>query len=243
MVLELDGMQVYYERFIGTSRDTTLLLHGWGASSDTMRGIFNALKSHNKSAIMLDFPYFGKSSAPPPTADIFTYVYVAEKFLAALELPRVNILAHSFGARVAMVLAGKPDTKHLINKLMLTGAAGLKPRRGPRYYCKVWRHKLRKKLKRLPKKSAGSSDYAALPDFMKGVFVRVVNTHLASFSKKIECPTLLLWGANDKDTPLYMAKKLKRYIKNSALIVLESAGHYAFLDSAAQVHAIIQAFF
>ena len=243
MFISIANQEIYFERFDADSTHTTLILHGWGAHCDTMRGIFNALKNQNKSVIMLDFPYFGKSAPPPEHADIFFYADLVEKFLEAQNISSVNILGHSFGGRVAMILAGSATTAHRVHKLILMDAAGLKPRRGLKYFFKVRVYKLKKRLNIKPKKPQGSSDYAALPDSMKSVFIRVVNTHLKHFAKNIKAETLLVWGKNDKDTPMYMAKKLNRFISNSALIALDNAAHYVFLDKPMQVHAIINAFF
>jgi pimeloyl-ACP methyl ester carboxylesterase len=40
----------------------------------------------------------------------------------------------------------------------------------------------------------------------------------------------LIFGENDKDTPLYMAKRFNSGIKNSKLVILKDAGHFAFVD-------------
>jgi len=102
-------------------------------------------------------------------------------------------------------------------------------------------YKLKKRLGIRPK-NAGSADYKALPDFMKPVFVRVVNTHLDNLLPKIKCPVLLIWGQNDRDTPLYMANKMRRKIPDSGLVVLEGAGHYVFLDKPVEFYAIVNEF-
>ena len=78
--------------------------------------------------------------------------------------------------------------------------------------------------------NAGSEDYKILSDGMKKVFVSVVNRHLDEEFKNIKCDTLLLWGDRDNQTPLYQAKRLKRYIKKSELRVMKGCGHFAFLE-------------
>ena len=40
-----------------------------------------------------------------------------------------------------------------------------------------------------------------------------------------------MWGENDQDTPLYMAKIMEKEIKDSGLVVLENAGHFSYLDN------------
>jgi pimeloyl-ACP methyl ester carboxylesterase len=43
-----------------------------------------------------------------------------------------------------------------------------------------------------------------------------------------------MWGENDNDTPIYMAKLMEKKIKDSGLVVLKGAGHYSYLDAAGQ---------
>ena len=49
-------------------------------------------------------------------------------------------------------------------------------------------------------------------------------------NKKIDVKTFLVWGRQDKDAPIKMAKKFKKNIRNSRLFILSPAGHYSFLD-------------
>jgi pimeloyl-ACP methyl ester carboxylesterase len=65
---------------------------------------------------------------------------------------------------------------------------------------------------------------------MQKSFIKIVNEHLDYCLNKIENKTLIINGVNDKETPIYMAKRLNLGIKNSHLILLPNAGHFAFID-------------
>ena len=108
-------------------------------------------------------------------------------------------------------------------------SAGLKPKRGLGYYKKVWVYKLKRKL-HLDVSNYGSCDYRALDENMKKVFKSVVNTHLDDFLPFVRAKTLIVFGKDDKVTPAYMAKRFKRKIKNSQLVLLEGAGHFCYVD-------------
>jgi len=58
----------------------------------------------------------------------------------------------------------------------------------------------------------------------------VVNTHLDDFLPFVRAKTLIVFGKDDKVTPAYMAKRFKRKIKNSQLVLLEGAGHFCYVD-------------
>ena len=154
----------------------------------------------------------------------------------------MSIIAHSFGARVGVVFASKyPD---MVEKLLIVGGAGLR-RASIKRFIKVARYKLAKFLskfgifcKNLPK---GSADYRVLNGTMKGTFVKVVNQNLARYARRICCPTLLVWGKDDHQTPLWMGKKYNKLIANSSLVVL-NGGHFVFLEKPMQFALIAKSF-
>jgi len=242
MFITINNLNIHYQRFEGNPQaPTTLLLHGWGACGETMRGIFDNLKAQNKSVILVDIPPFGKSEKPSNDHNIHKFARLIKDFIIKLSLERINLIGHSFGGRISLILCAEQHDEFIVDKLVLTGGAGLKPKRTLNYHFRVCAYKLKKRLG-LNTISSGSADYKALPDDFKSVFVRIVNTHLDSLLPQIQIPTLLIWGQNDLDTPLYMAKKLERGIKNSKLIILPNAGHYAFLDAPNIFYDLINAF-
>lgn len=229
----------------GSGKDIVLFLHGWGGSSISFSGVAASLSSRFK-VINLDFPGFGKSKEPNMPWSVEDYAMAVKRLLDELGASQVSVVAHSFGGRVAIKLAYLfPE---IIDKLVLVDSAGLRPRRGIKYFFSVRRYKLLKFLvtKGLMSpeklKSRGSSDYRALSDNMKKTFVKVVNEDLKNNAKTINAETLIIWGESDLDTPLYMAKKLKKYIIGSELIVLPGCGHFAYLEKFGQFIKILDAF-
>ena len=43
-------------------------------------------------------------------------------------------------------------------------------------------------------------------------------------------PTLLYWGAEDTETPLWMGKLMEEKIHDAGLVVQKGAGHFAYLE-------------
>ena len=209
-----------------------LLLHGWGGSLNSFRGLENYLLSQNYSVINLDFPGFGNSDNPLETYCLDDYVKIVTEMLDFLNIKQLAVVGHSFGGRVALLLA---SSTNYINKLVLVDSAGIKPKFSLSRFIKQKRYKF---IKFLAKKGIvkrdlskyGSEDYRALPDQMKPVFVRVVNQDLTECLGKIKCPTLIIWGEKDTSTPLYMAKKMNKKIADSGLVVFKNAGQFSYLD-------------
>ena len=175
-----------------------------------------------------DLNGFGESPRLESAYSLDDYVKSVYDFISECGLDSYDLLAHSFGGRIAIRLA---CIDKRLNKLILTGSAGLKPKRKPSYYFKVYCYKLLKKI--FPKKQLlnfGSSEYKSLDGIMRQSYVKIVNTHQDSELDCVKNKTLIVFGKNDKSTPLYMAKKLNQKIKNSKLIVIEGAGHFAFAE-------------
>lgn len=226
---------IYYERVKADSKQI-VLLHGFGASSKTMQGLFYFLQKKGYDVTTVDFAGFGNSDEPKKSWTIYDYANSIKALIKHENLNEPIVLGHSFGGRVGIILASEQETRGLV----LIDSAGLKPRRKINYYVSVYKYKIRKKLG-LNVEKYGSKDYKTLSLVMRETFVKVVNEYLENLLGKIYCPTIILWGKNDKETPLYMAKKLNKRIKNSAQIVLDG-GHFSFLDSFSQTCCILESF-
>jgi pimeloyl-ACP methyl ester carboxylesterase len=244
---------------IGTGKPL-LHLHGWGSDSKVMLPTAKQLQDIRKS-YLVDFPGFGRSPEPTSAWDIDNYADLIEKFITENLLEEsIDLIAHSFGARVALKLLTRPKVSSKIDKVVFTGAAGLKPKRSTSYYFKKYTAKtLKMPFNLLPKnlrekglhslrqtslwKSLGSSDYQKLSGVMRETFVACVNEHLDYLVPKVEHEILLVWGKNDIATPLYQGKQLEKLLKESALVTIQGAGHYAFLDKPKQFASILRAYF
>lgn len=186
---------------------------------------------------MVDFNGFG--STPEPTRPYSVGDYAGE-VLSVLESENVDnaiIVGHSFGGRVAMEIAAKfPD---VVKGLVLVDSAGIKPRRRLSYFIKISLHKILRKLGF--KGLKGSKDYRALSLIMKETFKKVVGYDQTYLLSDIDVPTAIFWGKEDNETPLYMAKKLEKGIKDSSLFLLDG-GHYAYVDDLNRFVSILSAF-
>jgi pimeloyl-ACP methyl ester carboxylesterase len=85
------------------------------------------------------------------------------------------------------------------------------------------------------------ADYANAGE-MRSTFVKIVNEDLSSSLPGITAPTLVIWGSKDEETPIWMGKKIAQDIPDAALVVLEGAGHYSYLDAPEQFRRELLAF-
>ena len=251
MFVELQGVKIFYE-FIGEG-DTVVLMHGWGGQVASLKPVFDYLSKSYK-VFALDFPGFGKSEPPPEPWGNEDYGKFVMKFFNAMGIKKANIIAHSFGGRIAIWLAA--NSPEMVNKLVLVDSGGIKPRRTLKYYIKILIAKAGKRILLLPVfgkygesllnnlyRLVGSKDYQQQTGIMRGTLVKVVNEDLKWLLPKIMAPTLLIWGENDKDVPLYYAKIMEKEIKDVGLVILKGAGHFSYLDRFPDFCLIVSKFF
>lgn len=224
MIYVYRDAQIFYKFFNNKSNVTDIFLHGWGCDHQSL--LFCQKVSKN-NALFVDFPPFGKSSKVVKNWSVFTYANMVISLCQHLKIEHFNLIGHSFGGRIAIIMAFL--CKQETDKLVLVDSAGLKPRRSVGYYGNLWAYRIRKKL-HLDVSKCGSCDYLALDSEMRKVFSSIVNTHLDDFLPYIKAKTLIIFGEDDKTTPIYMARKLHKCIKNSALVILKEAGHFCFID-------------
>ena len=73
--------------------------------------------------------------------------------------------------------------------------------------------------------------------------MNVVNEDLTPYLKKIQSPSLLIWGEDDTETPVYMAQIMEKEIPDAGLVLFQNAGHFSYLDQFGQFMAVINSFF
>ena len=255
MTKELNGALVYYEDR-GQGKPL-LALHGWGGQVNSFLPLIREFQK-TRRVVALDFPGHGQSSEPPEPWSVTEYAQMTARFICELGIEGCDIAAHSFGARVAILLAATQGD--LVGKLLLTGAAGIKPppspqKRGRGQIYRALRGAADNKLTRALLgdqwvearredlvQRFGSSDYKALSKAMRQTFNRVIGQDLRPYLAKIQAPTLLIWGAKDVETPLWMGKAMEEEIPDAGLVVFEDCGHFAYLDRYADFAVIAHKF-
>ena len=249
------GVRMHYE-VEGEGRPL-LLLHGWGGSADSflpLRRDFSA----RRRVISVDFPGHGHSDEPDEPWSVDDYADYIRAFMTELGLQRVDVIAHSFGGRVAITLAsGHPE---LVDKMILTGAAGIPPKKTGK---KTFKSRVYRLLRGLSQSAParlllgesgqararealiqrfGSPDYRALTPSMRQTFNRVIGQDLTDKLPAIKASTLLVWGADDTETPLWMGQTMEKLIPDAGLVVWPGCGHFAYLDRYADFKKVAETF-
>ncbi|MBR5133118.1 MAG: alpha/beta hydrolase [Alistipes sp.] len=231
-----EGVELGYS--IEGQGDTIILLHGWGCDRNIWKATRELLLDHFQ-VISVDFAGFGLSSEPQSVWGVEEYTRSIEALVQELGIERPTLVGHSFGGRVSILYASRNETRRVI----LTDAAGVKPRRTLRYYRKVYTFKLMKHI--LPlligdrkaqmiieerRSKSGSSDYNRATPMMRAILSKCVNEDLCHLMPKVTAPVLLFWGDKDTATPLHDAQTMQRLMPDAGLVVAKGAGHFAMLE-------------
>ena len=239
MTINIRNININYIQY-GSGSDV-VLLHGWGQNIAMMKPIGDRLQKNHRITI-LDFPGFGESEEPKTALTVYDYCEILEELLKKLKVKKPVIMGHSFGGRIAIIYASRNE----VEKVVLFGSPCIRTEVKPSLKLRML-----KSLKKIPginklegfaKNHMGSRDYKNASEIMKKILVNVVNEDLSECAKKINVPTLLIWGDRDTEAPVEDAKELEKIIPDAGLIVLPNSTHYAYLENLPQVINILNNF-
>lgn len=234
-----------------------VLFHGWGANKELFQAIISTLSVQYRVAAP-DTPGFGQSQEPPQAWSLEEYCAFSKAFIEHVAGPEdreVILAGHSHGGRTLIRLVGSGMLKLPVQKLILIDSAGIVHEKTPQQQRRIRRYKRGKKLLSLPPVKAlfphalekfqsrsGSADYRMASPVMRQSMVKVVNEDVREYLPRIQAETLLVWGDQDRDTPLEDGKLMEQRIPGSGLAVLAGAGHFCFLDRQYQFLAVMRSF-
>lgn len=213
-----------------------VILHGWGLSASTFEPLIAELRTHGFPVWAPDMPGFGNSKIPDKPLQLSDYVSFLADYFETEHIVKPIIIAQSFGGRVALKYqAVYPKSIHA---LILTGTPGFTPvprkklllfvtiaKIGKLFFLVPFVSLLRDRVRSWYYYTVGARDYYRAEGCMRETFKRIVREELATSMKKVQVPTLLVWGADDIIVPVSIAQKMKETITGSQLIIVPNTGH------------------
>jgi pimeloyl-ACP methyl ester carboxylesterase len=249
-----------YETGAGTP---LILIHGFmGTYCDWRRNIPELARHFSIKAF--DLPGFGYSDKPvdfPYTADGYASFLMA--LMDKLNISKATLVGNSLGGQIALTACLKyPDR---ISSLVLIDSGGfpgcvkfplfrlLKPPiLGEALMSMISPIAVRYTLGSIFKdKSSVTGDIVSYyynvyktanarnvpPTVIRNVVINEIQ--ITGRLKEINCPVLILWGAQDKVIPVSYAHMFKQSITESRLLIMEGAGHLPQIDKAESVNSAI----
>lgn len=189
-----------------------VFLHGWARQGQDFSAVATELAASGISSVTLDLPGFGATPAPAQAGGARYYAELLTPTLEALGGGPKVLVGHSFGGRIAVVVAAqRPE---LVKALVLTGAPLVKKNsasKSPRAYRLArWLNAkglLSDAAMEDARKKYGSSDYRNASGVMRDVLVASVNESYEEELSRVVAPVWMVWGENDTDVPVSVAQR------------------------------------
>jgi len=245
MQLIIDKLLVNYQ-VLGEGK-VIVLIHGWGDDLNNFSKMQSNL-SRSYKVISLDLPGFGKSSAPISGWSLDDFAGFIKDFITKLDLEVYAFVGHSNGG--AILINGLANKTIHAKKLVLIASSGIRAtdqlkKKAVLVGAKIgklplklfptsYQLRLRNKLYRVLK-----SDAAVNPEMIQ-TFKKIVGQDVSKDASKLELPTLIIYGKEDKVTPLEYGQIYHQLIKHSKLEIIDDAGHFVHLQKADEVEKIIE---
>lgn len=216
-----------------------MFLHGYLSSKEAFTAQIEYFSRFFR-VTALDFLGFGQSAPLRSAFSVGDYAAWTRGTLRKLGVVKPHVVAHSFGCRVAVKLASEYGEE--LDKIVLTGPAGIIENRGAAYAWKVKTYRLVKKIApKFAERHFGSAEYRSLSPIMKESYKKIVNEDLRENARKISNAVLLVEGEQDSVTPLTEAEIYSACLPNGRLRTM-SGGHFAFAENPVLFNLIVEEF-
>ena len=220
------------------SAPPVLFLHG--AHSGNLWVDYHQALSQRFHVFAPDLPGFGLTPRPDWMRDVSDYVLYLHDLLQALNLTKPFLIGHSLGGWMAAELAvWYPD---LIGKLVLCGAPGIRVKGSPiaDLFALNPQEALALCFENLDAAAPLIPPEANI-DFLMAQYRENVSLALLmwnpSYDPKLErrlaritCPTLIVWGAKDRQVPPVYGEAWHKLIPGSTLVSLPGTGHMPMFE-------------
>jgi pimeloyl-ACP methyl ester carboxylesterase len=220
-----------------------LFLHGAQGLNGSEPGL-DALAAHF-DVIAPDHPGFGRSADSETIEDAADLAYFYLDVIGALGLDRVRLVGHCIGGWVALEMAIRSTAR--IGSLVLVNSAGIRVKgvpRGDMFVCPE--DDLLKMLFAGPRGAEWLQSWRATPE-LEDLYdrnraaaaryswsPRLFNPKLERWLHRIDVPTHIVWGREDRVIPPPYAEALQRLISGASLATLPDCAHLPHVE---QPHA------
>lgn len=221
-----------------------ILLHGWAVDKENRQKWQPLIKRLQQEEIEAEFLLLPGLSQP--LDQVWTLNDYAQWVIKQLPNQPVGLLGHSFGGQLAIRLVAQYPEK--FTNLVLIDCSGVRDyslrkrikRAGFASLAKVGKIFTKSDLARkVLYKLAGEKDYLQADLILRQTMANMISTDIQDEASRIQVPTLIIWGENDRVTPLWMGQRLARLIKNARIEIISQARHSPHFTHTDEVTRII----
>lgn len=258
------GQKLHYFAAGDPNQPVVIILHGLiSEASEWLQNI--EVLSKQFHVIALDLPGCGQSDKPFINYSIGTFVDYLNGFLQTLNCDRVSLIGHSLGAVIAInfALTYPNQVDRLVN---ISGGFGyaLPEADNPQMLgftpgsLKLLNPSTQAKVRKLLTLALYNQEIAQAEETVNYVFAVAsnsgyINGRVVELLKQREepldgklsvltHPTLILWGRQDKLTPVSLGDRFQAEIPNSQLVIFEECAHNPYAEQVDQFNTEVLRF-
>ena len=249
--LSVDNLNIHYYEGGPNAAQTILMVHGFAANKDNWLRFARHL-SQDYRVIALDLPGFGASSKPAGSYDIGTQTERLAGIIDALQLQQVHLIGNSMGGHISALYAARyPDR---VSSLALLDNAGITSPQPSEMRLRLSRGEAN------PLVVTSAEDFQRLlafifvnppylPESLKGyfaeqaahnsghneqIFAHLVDRYIPLEPElpKIQAPTLIIWGAEDRVLDVSSVDVMQPLLRESRVVIMPDTGHAPMIEQA-----------
>lgn len=259
--LTVGDLSIHYYEGGPADAETVLLVHGFGADKNNWLRFARHLTPHYR-VIAIDLPGFGDSDKPHASYDVGTQAERLATFTEALGIQRLHLVGNSMGGHISALYAARYPER--VMSLGLFAPSGIHSPRKSELFSRL------EKGEPNPLVVRSTDDFEALLDFVfvepptlprgvrqylaeratanadhyQAVFEQLVTRYIPLEPElpKIQAPTLLLWGDQDRVLDVSSIEVMQPLLTHASVVVMDHCGHAPMIERPKETAAHYQAF-
>jgi 2-hydroxy-6-oxonona-2,4-dienedioate hydrolase len=228
--------------------EVLLLLHGLFGALSNFKAIIDEFSTRYRVVVPI-LPLFELEVVNSTIDGLMEYV---ESFIEYKELHKLNLLGNSLGGHISLLYTLKNQGK--VNSLILTGSSGLfensigdsYPKKGDYEFVKA-KTEYTFYHPETATKELIDEVYEIVNNREKAIRVlyiarSAIRHNVRDSLHTIVLPVKLIWGREDKITPLFAGEEFERILPNADLTILEECGHAPMMEYPQIFNQILDSF-
>ncbi len=252
---------------VGSGPKTMICLHGGGPGASSWSNFTSNIEAlaQNHRVLLVDLPQFGKSDKFVIEGPRLTIVAgMLAEFMDTMGVASADFIGNSYGGQVAIKLA--IDAPDRVNRLVVIGSAPVvhslfcpMPLEGIKMIGGYYRgaggpsfEKMKAIATTLVYDASNVTDDMVRERYEASINPQAIEVNsgppperqdLTAEFPKVQAPTLVVWGMDDRFGALDIGLLMTRAFQNAEMHIFSKCGHWAQVEHAAEFNQLVVAFF
>ncbi len=246
---QVDGIDIHYYEGGPADAETIVMIHGFGANRDNWLRFARHFTSRYH-VIALDLPGFGESGKPDIDYSVTGQTSRLHDFINVLGLETPHLIGNSMGGHIAALYAARYPSQ--VASVALLDNAGIASPKASEMFQMIERGEPNPLVVRQPEDFDKLMRFVfvsppPMPDALKRHFAEQSMANREHYDHifaqlrdryvplepelpKIQVPTLVLWGDQDRVLDVSSIEVMKPLLKKPTVVVMKDCGHAPMLE-------------